>query len=130
MFIAQSDGLPFQSVGEREFGGAVDREGEHRLQIGQVVGTGIFTQDKQAIDVGVRQRLNAGVVVEQCQIVCGVFGFNRLVLQLEPRPLQQQQRPAKVGDGIFEWLVFDSVQVLFELGGSFFQAGERVLVIR
>jgi len=49
-------------------------------------------------------------VLEQGQVVVAVFGFDRLAVEFDLRPLQKQQRPAEVGDGLSEFRVLDGVQ--------------------
>ncbi|MOA01831.1 hypothetical protein D3C78_1212570 [compost metagenome] len=90
-FIAQGDGLPLQAVGKQKRGRNAEREGKHRLQIGQVVGTGILLQHEQPVDVGVDQGLRGRVVLEHGKGVFAVFGFHWFAVELELRALEQQQ---------------------------------------
>ncbi|MNI92967.1 hypothetical protein D3C73_1508410 [compost metagenome] len=83
--------MPFQAIREGKAGRRVEAEGEDRLQVGQVIGAGVLAQYKQAIDVGVDQRLQAGVVPERRQGVFGVFGFDRLAVERLLCAFEQEQ---------------------------------------
>jgi hypothetical protein len=67
-------------------------------------------------------------VLEQGQAVFAVFGFDGLAGELDPRPFQQQQRTAEVGDGVAQFGVLDTVERLFELLGFLFKGGLLLLV--
>jgi len=69
-------------------------------------------------------------VLEQCQVIGAVFGLDRLVLQFEARTFEQQQGAAEVGHSIFELLILDAVQALFERCTALLQAGLLVFVVR
>ncbi|MNG00628.1 hypothetical protein D3C85_1743010 [compost metagenome] len=75
-------------MGKEEGRRNTEVEGKHRLQVGQVVGAGVFEQHEQAVDVGVDQRLWRGVVLEYGEDVFAVFGFQRFAVELELRPLE------------------------------------------
>ncbi|MNL74253.1 hypothetical protein D3C87_1998620 [compost metagenome] len=78
-------------MGKNKRGRAVEVEGENRLQIGQVVGAGVFVQHEQTVDVGVDQILWRRVVLEHGEDVFVVFGFHRFALELELGTFEQQQ---------------------------------------
>ena len=91
MLVAQRHGLPFQRMRERKIGLVVLAEGEDRLQIGQVIGAGVFAHHKQAVDVRVAQGLAVGVVLELREFISAVFGVDRFAVQLDAGAFQQQQ---------------------------------------
>ena len=101
-------------------------EREHRLQVGQVVGVGRFTQYEQTVDVGVDDGLRAWIVFEQGHGIFTVLGFDRLALEFELGALKQQQRAAEIGHGVLEFRILDSVQRLLELRDLVFETGMRL----
>ncbi|MCY1458295.1 hypothetical protein D9M71_756660 [compost metagenome] len=101
--------MPFQPVGKQKRGGNTECKREHRLQVDQVVGAGVFLQHEQPVDIGVDQGLWRGVMLENGKHVFAVLGFRRIGVEFELCAFKQQQRSAQFRHGVLEFRVRDGI---------------------